>query len=397
MSAIQIHQIKSFFEKPENYRYKKEVQKFLTDYKDNYAIDYNVVQKLASTFKVKQVLLISCNMDAQNYITRRTAWDALNIPGATVIDPAYRLSTQITLIDANNQSTLWSHNYQKLISSRENRIIPTSYNDAAEQLEKVNKYSTKFLAPQVVQETQLALLKISPYQNLNVLHPEVVKPNAISIDKMKIDSQRGMVKSGRLIKKQSIAAGTSIAAGSVKLAKNSSKAVKKSFFKVKNTVKKPDLLNNKSSDISIEEQIEQMKQEEQAKLELKQAKQQIKFEKQIQKQQLNAAKKQAKAESKAKLEEQKRELTEKYSSEKTNIETKQNENLYDINNKTQTKQSFLQRINIFKKKKKEIQNAEEPQVIETPVEEVTQPDIRTIPYIRTKPTLRETDYTINDY
>ena len=39
MSAIQINQIRSYFEKPENFRYKKDVQKFLSDYKNNYTIE----------------------------------------------------------------------------------------------------------------------------------------------------------------------------------------------------------------------------------------------------------------------------------------------------------------------------------------------------------------------
>ena len=249
MSAIQINQLRSYLEKPENYRLKKDVQKFLINYRDNYEIDFNMVQKLASLFKAKQVLLVSCNMDAQNYITRRTLWDFLNVPGATVIDPAYRLSTQVTLIDPNNQTVLWRNNYQKLISSRENRIIPTTYNDAAEQLEKVNKYSTKFLAPQIVQQTQLALLHVSQYSNLK-LHPEIVKPDYVSIDKVKIDSKRGMVKSGRFIKNKTALAGTSIASGIASL-----------FHKRKSSIK----------NLSVDEKIKKMQAKEQAKFELQQA------------------------------------------------------------------------------------------------------------------------------
>ena len=66
MSAIQIGQIRSYLERPENYRFKKEVQELLTNYQDNYVINYTTIQKLASIFKVKQVLFIGCNMDVQN-------------------------------------------------------------------------------------------------------------------------------------------------------------------------------------------------------------------------------------------------------------------------------------------------------------------------------------------
>ncbi|MBR2526263.1 hypothetical protein IKE67_07320 [bacterium] len=282
MSAIQINQIKSYFEKPENFRYKKDLQKFLLDYKDNYSIDFNMVQRLASTFKAKQVLLVHCNMDAQNYVTRRTVWDALNIPGATVIDPAYRLTTQITLIDPNNQSVLWRNNYQKLISSRENRIMATTYNDASEQLEKVNKYSTKFLAPQVVQETQLALSKISPYQNLNLLHPEVVKPDYVSIDKLKIDTKRTAVRSRRALARW----GRSRKADVKTYIKN------KKEYNALSTDKKMDIIQDKFD----------------KKLYKQEQKQQIKFEKAKQRQELKAAKEKIKLENKYELQKQKVEL-----------------------------------------------------------------------------------------
>ena len=134
MSAVQLYQIKNALNQPANKYFKREVVKMLHNYDVNYSIDFNTVQKLASRFKTKQVLLISCQMDTQNYITRRTLWDFLNIPGATVIDPAYRLTSQITLIDANNQIILWQENYHKLISSRENRIMTQAYSPSSEQL-----------------------------------------------------------------------------------------------------------------------------------------------------------------------------------------------------------------------------------------------------------------------
>ena len=379
MSAIQIHQIKSFFEKPENYRYKKEVQKFLTDYKDNYAIDYNVVQKLASTFRVKQVLLIHCNMDAQNYITRRTVWDALNIPGATVIDPAYRLTTQVTLIDPNNQSTLWSHNYQKLISSRENRIIPTTYNDASEQLEKVNKYSTKFLAPQIVQETQLALSKISPYQNLNLLHPEVVKPDYVSIDKAKIDTKRTAVRSRRALARWG----------------RSRKANVKTYFKNK----------KEYNALSTDEKMDVIQDKFDKKLYKQEQKQQIKFEKAKQRQELKAAKQKIKLENKYELQKQKFELQKEKYEHKIELREKYATDIEPVA-KFKPQKTKKSKFKFFKKKKKKNididveQQQKEQDINNTQIKIVPEPtmkeDLNSIPYIRTKPTLRETDYTIND-
>lgn len=199
LSAPDISYVKNTIES--NSSLKKETMIFLTKYKNNYTINFNTVSRLATKFKTSQVLLITTSLDTQNYILRRTLWDFLNIPGATVTDPAYRLSTQVTLIDANNKIILWQENYQKLISSRENRIIADSFSPATEQLEKIKKYSTRFLSPQITQEVQLALFNINEYSDLNK-NPEIVKPQAISVDKLKIDSQRAAVKSGRYVKKE---------------------------------------------------------------------------------------------------------------------------------------------------------------------------------------------------
>lgn len=401
MSAIQIGQIRSYLERPENYRFKKEVQEFLTNYQNDYVINFTTVQKLASIFKVKQVLLVGCNMDAQNYITRRTVWDALNVPGATVVDPAYRLSTQTTLIDPNNQVVLWQHNYQKLISSRENRMIPTTFDDSSEQLEKVKKYSTKFLAPQVVQETQLALMNISPYQNLNLLHPEVVKPQYVSIDKVKIDSKRGMVRSANAVKKQSAAVGASVAAGAVKLSRKGATKAKGTFSKLKSKSSNvKNLTTTNESQLSVDEQIELMKAKEQEKFELKQAKQRVKYEKQLQKQQLNAAKKEAQKEAQRKLQQEKYELQKKLQPQKVQEVVSEppvkNEVVQPVNNQViETKsKSLIDKIKDAKQSNDSVQQSESS-VLTSPVN--LKNNNKPNPFIRTRSYKREMDYTINDF
>lgn len=409
MSAIQIGHIRSYLERPENYRFKKEVQDFLTNYQNNYVINFATVQKLASIFKVKQVLLIGCNMDAQNYITRRTMWDFLDVPGATVLDAAYRLSTKATLIDPNNQVVLWQHNYQKLISSRENRMIPTTFNDSSEQLEKIKKYSTKFLTPQVVQETQLALLNISPYQNLNTLHPEVVKPQYVSIDKVKIDSKRGMVRSANAIKKQSAAAGASVAAGAVKISRKGATKAKKAVNKLKKANVKSSAPSVKT-ELSTDEQLEQIRVKEQEKFELKKAKQRLKYEKQYQKQQLNAAKQKAKKEAKMQLKQEKYELQRKLQPqrtqevvEETSVQTKQVTPVNSTNSVSQPQESkiietkskkMLEKIKDAKQADDDVKIQEVP-VTSTPV--ILPKDNKPSPFFRTRNYKKEMDYTINDF
>ncbi|MGN1125417.1 MAG: hypothetical protein ACI4SM_04445 [Candidatus Gastranaerophilaceae bacterium] len=330
MSAPTISHIKNVLNQSQNFSLKKSTQVMFGKYNSNYTINYDTIQRLANKFRTRQVLLISCNLDTQNYVLRRTFWDFLNIPGATVVDPAYRLSTQVTLIDANNQIVLWQENYQKLISSREARIIPEGFSPASEQLEKVKKYSTKFIAPQVVQETQLALMNISPYQNLN-LRPEIVKPQAISIDKAKIDAKRASVRSGRYIKKQSI-----------KAAKTTKKETKKFVEKQKENIKLRAKQRQERKELKLE-----------AKKKAQELKAQQKLEKEKLKQENNANK----------------------------VEQKQQSKIKNIFNRNQ---------------QNEQDTIQTPKVEVVPSSTIMQQNLKPVPYIRTKPVIRDIDYTIND-
>lgn len=410
MSAVPINKLKTYLDRPENYRLKKEVQKLITDYQKDYTVNYATVQKLASRFGTKQVLMINCNMDAQSYITRRTLWDALDIPGATVIDPAYRLTTQIALIDANNQTTLWQHNYQKLISSRESRILNATMGNTSEQLEKVQKYSTKFLSPQVVQETQLALLKMSPYQDLN-LHPEIVKPNYVSIDKIKVDSKRGGVRSARYLKKESIKAGKEIKTGAIKVTRKSKEKLSGLKNDISNKVEQQKLLEERENALSTEEKIKQIQEYEQAKFELQKEKQKLKYEQQKQKAQLKEARRQAKMRAKLQLQEEKQKLLMQdaelqveqgkdvqLKNEKSAPEIKDVKNVVETKKQEQNKVQNKEKAQKNTKKEKDFEkniNVAEPEVI--PSSKIMQQDYKPVPYIRTKPILRERDYTINDY
>lgn len=408
MSAVPINKLKTYLDRPENYRLKKEVQKLITDYQKDYTVNYATVQKLASRFGTKQVLMINCNMDAQGYITRRTLWDALDIPGATVIDPAYRLSTQIALIDANNQTTLWQHNYQKLISSRESRMLNATMGNTSEQLEKVQKYSTKFLSPQVVQETQLALLKMSPYQDLN-LHPEIVKPNYVSIDKIKVDSKRGGVRSARYLKKESIKAGKEIKTGAIKVTRKSKEKLSGLKNDISSKVEQQKLIEERENALSTEEKIKQIQDYEQAKFELQKEKQKLKFEQQMQKAQLKEARRQAKMRAKLQLKEEKQKLLMQdaelrierdvqMKNEKSAPEIKDVKNVVETKKQEQNNVQNKEKVQKNTKKDKDFEkniNMTEPEVI--PSSKIMQQDYKPVPYIRTKPILRERDYTINDY
>lgn len=373
MSAVQLYQIKNSLNQSQNKYFKKEVVKMMHNYDVNYAIDYNTIQKLASRFRTKQVLLISCQMDAQNYITRRTLWDFLNIPGATVIDPAYRLTTQITLIDANNQVVLWQENYHKLISSRENRIMTQAYSPSSEQLEKVKRYSTKFLSPQVVQETQLALMKIDQYQDLN-LRPNIVKPTAVSIDKFKIDGRRASVRSTRYVKAETKKAVRNIAKETKALNAKAKANIKE--FKANQAEK--EIQKAKEEALPLEEKIRKAQEEQRAKLEAKYEKEKIRLEKKQEREQIKAAKQAVTIQMQEEQAKKQQAELEKQQTSKPEKEVTPKSQKVKKTNKVKVEEIIQNTPNIS-----------------TPVD-VMKNEQKIVPIIRTRPVLREVDYTIND-
>ena len=137
--------------------------KNLTDrFRTSYIVDYSLLKKAVAPTGARYVLLLTSAIDAQNYIMRRTVWDFLNIPGATVVDPAYKISTYAVLVDTNNNKELWSDTYYKTISSCENRIITRGPSPQTVQLEKIKDYS-EYLCPQIAQKIQQNVLPPSVY------------------------------------------------------------------------------------------------------------------------------------------------------------------------------------------------------------------------------------------
>ena len=122
-------------------------------FKTSYNIDYAAVKKLANKTGSRYVLLLTSYVDSENYILRRTVWDFLNIAGATVVDPAYKISTYAVLIDTKTNAKTWSNTYYKTISTCENRIMTRGQSPQTEQLQKIKDYS-RYLCPQIAQAVQ---------------------------------------------------------------------------------------------------------------------------------------------------------------------------------------------------------------------------------------------------
>lgn len=131
-------------------------------FQTSYNIDYPSLKKIANKFDKRYVLLITSFIDSENYILRRTPWDFLNIPGASVIDPAYKVSTYAVLVDTKNNNKLWADTYYKTISVCENRIITRGASPQTEQLAKIKDYS-RYVCPQIAQNVQQHILPEDVY------------------------------------------------------------------------------------------------------------------------------------------------------------------------------------------------------------------------------------------
>lgn len=130
----------------------------LKEYKYNYNIPFVDFKAIAKCFNTNKILVITSQTDVQNYFLRRTLWDYLNIPGAAVIDPAYKLSTFASLIDVDKEQVLWQNTYYKTISSMQSRMIAGNFAPATEQLEKIKFYSSYLLSPHIARMVEKNIL-----------------------------------------------------------------------------------------------------------------------------------------------------------------------------------------------------------------------------------------------
>lgn len=131
-------------------------------YKTSYNIDFPKLKKVASANNYRYALLLTSTLDAENYVMRRTLWDFLNIPGASVIDPAYKISTYAVLVDTTNNAILWSKTFYKTISVVEGRILTRGPSPQTEQLQKIRDYS-RMLCPEIAENVQVSLLTDAEY------------------------------------------------------------------------------------------------------------------------------------------------------------------------------------------------------------------------------------------
>lgn len=138
-------------------------KKLTSRFRTSYNIDYSALKKITTKYDTKYALLITSAVDAENYVLRRTVWDFLNVPGASVIDPAYKISTYAVLVDTDANIKLWDETFYKTISTCENRIITRGPSPQTEQLQKIKDYS-RYLCPQIARNIQRNILPADLYE-----------------------------------------------------------------------------------------------------------------------------------------------------------------------------------------------------------------------------------------
>lgn len=131
-----------------NTRLKVTSATLMESFKKTYNVDYVALKKIADNFGVDKAILITSNLDVQNYFLRRTLWDFLNIPGATVIDPAHKLTTHVVLIDTTNETVLWSNTYEKMLKRFESRTVTMDFNSTPDKINAM-KLHYSIIAPTI--------------------------------------------------------------------------------------------------------------------------------------------------------------------------------------------------------------------------------------------------------
>ena len=131
-------------------------------FKTSYNVNYPLLKKVAQANNQQYVLLLTSTIDSENYVLRRTMWDFLNIAGASVIDPAYKINTYAVLVDMQNKIVLWSNTFYKTISVVESRILTRGFSPQTEQLQKIRDYS-RMVCPEIAENVQTSVLTEDEY------------------------------------------------------------------------------------------------------------------------------------------------------------------------------------------------------------------------------------------
>jgi hypothetical protein len=114
---------------------------FFQEYKYNYNIDFVNLKRVAKNINADYLLVISSGLDVQSSFLKDTWWSKFEIAGHATVNPTYKLTTLMTLIDRKNYNIIWQDLYRRDISAHNYDLGIVQFSPSYAQLSKIKKYS----------------------------------------------------------------------------------------------------------------------------------------------------------------------------------------------------------------------------------------------------------------
>ncbi len=116
-------------------------QTFFNEYKYNYNIDYLNLQRVTRNLNADYLIMVTSGMDVQSNFLKETFWNKIGVSGMDPIEPTYRLTTMMTLLDLKTKRLMWQEMYTKDISGKDYDIGLVQFSPSYTQLSKIKAYS----------------------------------------------------------------------------------------------------------------------------------------------------------------------------------------------------------------------------------------------------------------
>jgi len=134
----------------------KKYQQFKTDYQNSGVINFKLLNGFFDTKKSDLALILSSYIDIQSHLMDETLWFKLNIPGANVISPKYKVYTNTSLVNLHKNEIVWQKVYTyKIGADKFNMANPVSTPNY-EQIKRLKTVSQR-TSEDIVANTNLYL------------------------------------------------------------------------------------------------------------------------------------------------------------------------------------------------------------------------------------------------
>lgn len=114
---------------------------FFNDYRYNFNVDYVNLKRVTSNIPCDYILLITSGLDIQSSFLKDTWWNKFGIAGIDPVNPTYKLTTLMTLVDKKSYNVIWQDMYSKDISAKNYDLGYAQFAPSYSQLTKIKKYS----------------------------------------------------------------------------------------------------------------------------------------------------------------------------------------------------------------------------------------------------------------